>query len=44
MAVPRAPGGDAVDELDATDLYDAVAVKRVEPRRLGIQHDLAHSA
>jgi hypothetical protein len=44
MAMPRAPAGDAVDKLDAADLDDAVAVERVKPRRLGIEHDLAHRA
>jgi hypothetical protein len=44
VAMPSAPGGNAVDELDAADLDDAVSVKRVESRRLGIEHDLAHSA
>src|SRR5262245_15966218 len=44
MAMPGASGGDAVEELDAADLDDAVSIERVEPRRLGIEHDLAHSA
>ena len=41
MAVPHPAGRDAVEQLDAADLDDAVAVERVEPGRLGVEHDLA---
>ena len=41
VAVPHAARRDAVDQLDAADLDHAMAVERVEPRRLGIEHDLA---
>ena len=35
-------GRDAVDHLDATDLDDAMPLGGVQPRGLGIDHDLAH--
>ena len=41
MAMPHPPGRDAVDQLDAADLDDFVAVERVESGRLGIEDDLA---
>ena len=41
VAMPHPARRDAVDQLDAADLDDAVAVERVEPRGLGIEHDLA---
>ena len=41
MAMPSPAGGDAVDQLDAADLDDAVTVERIEPRGLGIEHDLS---
>ncbi len=41
VAMPDPPRGDAIDELDAADLDDAMAVERIEPCRLGIEHDLA---
>ena len=41
MTMPHPPRRDAVEELDAADLDDAMAVERVEPGRLGIEHDLA---
>jgi hypothetical protein len=31
-----------VDQLDAGDLDDAMAIARIEARRLAIQYDLAH--
>ena len=42
VAVEFAPGRDVVHQLDAGDLDDAVPVCRVEPGRLGVDHDLAH--
>ena len=33
---------DAVDDFDAADLDQAVAVKRVKTGRFGIEHDFAH--
>ena len=41
MAMPHAARRDAIDQLDAADLDDAMAVERVEPRRLRIEHDFA---
>src|SRR6185437_2206438 len=43
VAMPHAARRDAIDQLDAADLDHAVAVERVEPRRLRIEHDLAQS-
>src|SRR6185437_2662358 len=43
VAMPHAARRDAIDQLDAGDLDHAVAVERVEPRRLRIEHDLAQS-
>ena len=43
VAMPHAARGNAIDQLDAADLDHAVAVERVEPRRLRIEHDLAQS-
>jgi hypothetical protein len=44
MRVPDAPRRNAVEELDAADLDDAVALEGVEPRGLGIEHDRAHAS
>ena len=44
MAVPDASRGDAVDQLDAADLDDPVAVERVEPGGLGVEDDLAQAS
>ena len=41
VAVPHPARRDAVEELDAADLDDSVAVERVEPGGLGVEHDLA---
>jgi len=41
VAVELAAGGDAIDDLDAAKLDQAVAVVGIEPRRLGIHDDLA---
>ena len=39
------PGRDAVDQLDATDFDQPVALARIESRRFGIEHYLPqHSA
>ena len=32
----------AVDQLDAADLDQAMALERIKPRRFGIEHDFAH--
>ena len=44
MAMPNPPRRDAIDQLDAADLDDAMAVERVEPRRFRIEHDFAQKA
>src|SRR5262245_7542381 len=36
------PGRDAIDELYAADLHQTVALERVEPGRLGVEHNFAH--
>jgi hypothetical protein len=41
VVMPDPPRGNAVDQLDAADLDDAVTVERIEPGRFGIEHDLA---
>jgi hypothetical protein len=43
VAMPTAPGRDAIDQLDAADLDHPVAVERIESRRFGIEHDLAQA-
>ena len=42
IPVPEGAGGDVVDQLDASQLDDAVAVLGVEPRRLGVENKFAH--
>jgi hypothetical protein len=42
VAVKRPPGREAVDELDATDLDQPIALQRIESGRFGIEDDLAH--
>src|SRR5258708_7435415 len=44
VAVKDAPARHVIDELDAADLDDAMAVGGVESRRLSIEHDLTHVA
>ena len=44
IPVPENAGGDVVDQLDAGELDDAVAVLGVEPGRLGVENKFAHSA
>src|SRR5262245_37615269 len=44
IAVKGLPAGYPVDQLDAADLHHAVALERIESRRLGIEHDLAQTA
>ncbi len=41
IAVELAACWNAVDDLDATKLDQAIAARGIETRRLGIQHDLA---
>src|SRR5205814_2957224 len=41
VAVELEAGGDAVDDLDAAELDQPVAFVGVEPRRLGVDDDLA---
>ena len=43
VAMEDAPGRHVIDELDAADLDDAVAVGGIEPRRLSVENDLAHA-
>ena len=43
VAVVLAPRGDAVQELDAADLDQAVAALGVEPGGLSVEDDLAHA-
>ena len=42
VAVEGASRRDVVEEFDAADLDEAVAVACVEAGRLGVEHDLAH--
>src|SRR5262245_21969158 len=35
-------GRDTVDQLDTADLDQAMTLKGIEPRGLGVEHDLAH--
>ncbi len=42
-AVELAPRRDAVQQLDAADLEQAVAALRVEPGRFGVEDDFAHA-
>src|SRR5262245_31668467 len=42
IAMKLATGRNAVDDLDATDLDEAVAAHGVEARRLGVENDFAH--
>ena len=42
VAVKRLAGREAVDELDAADLDQPIALKGIEPGGFGIEHDLAH--
>ena len=44
VAVEGAAGRHVVDELDRADLDDPVAGVRIEPGRLGVEHDLTHRA
>ncbi len=44
ISVERLAGGDAVDQLDAADLDQPMAVQRIETRGLGIEHNLAHES
>jgi hypothetical protein len=41
VAVKFAPSRDAIDDLDAADLDQPVTAQRIEPRRLGVENDLA---
>ena len=42
IAVKRLPGRYPVDQLDAADLDQTMAVEGIETRGLGIEHNLAH--
>src|SRR5208283_604077 len=42
IGVEGLAGGYPVDQLDAADLDQAMAVQRIETRGLGIEHNLAH--
>ena len=42
IGVEGAPGGHAVDHLDAADLDHPVAALGIEPGGFGVEHDLAH--
>ena len=42
VVVQRAPGQTPVHHLDESDLDDAVALRRGQARRLGIEEDLSH--
>jgi hypothetical protein len=39
IGLVRAAGGKMIDQLDAADFDDAVAVGRIEPGGLGIEND-----
>src|SRR3954451_17133854 len=43
VTVEDLPTRDAVDELDAADLDQAVTLQRVEAGGFGIEYDLAHA-
>jgi hypothetical protein len=43
ISVEGAAGLDTVEKLDAADLDHAVAGERIEPRRLGVEHDFPHA-
>ena len=43
VGVEGAPRGHVVDDLDGAELDDAVAGRRVESGRLGVEHDLTHA-
>ena len=43
VAVEEAAGRQVVDQLDRADLDQPVAVARLEPGGLGVDHDLAHA-
>ena len=43
VELDRAAGGAPVDDLDARELDDAVALLRVEAGGFGVEDDLAHS-
>src|SRR5262249_43680186 len=34
---------NAIDELDAAELHQSMALEGIKPRRFGIEHDFAHS-
>src|ERR1700757_3398390 len=42
VAVQALPGRNAIDELDAADLHQAMALEGIKPCRLGVEHDFAH--
>src|SRR6516162_11535913 len=42
VAMKTLPARYAIDELDAADLHQSVPLEGIKPRRLGIEHDLAH--
>jgi hypothetical protein len=42
IGLEGAAGGEVIDEFDAADLDDAVAVARLEPCRFRVEDDLPH--
>jgi hypothetical protein len=44
VGLEGAPGGDVVQELDATDLDQAIAAEAIESGRFRVEYDLAHAA
>ena len=42
VAVKRLAGRKAVDQLDAADLDQAIALEGIKPGGFGIENDLAH--
>ena len=44
IPMPVSAGGDVIDQFDAGELDNAVAVLRVEPGRLGVEDKFAHRA
>ena len=42
VAMPHPPRRDAVDQLDRSDLDDAMTGRRIKSRGFGVEHDLAH--
>jgi hypothetical protein len=42
VAMKHFAGGKAIEQLDAADLDQPIALERIEAGGLGIEHDFAH--